>query len=54
MNQAIERGAAMARQLRKLEGRGIIGGAHNPYKRANLRKQWEAGFRLAYYGDQST
>jgi len=44
------RGAARARQLRRLEARGIIGSAENPYKDATLAAQWLAGFMQAYYG----
>lgn len=50
MSAAYERGAARARRLKRLEARGIIAGAVNPYRRADLAADWLNGFRAAYYG----
>ncbi len=49
-SKAYQRGADWARHLRRLEARNIIGGAHNPYKRAAHRALWEAGFLATYWG----
>jgi hypothetical protein len=51
MSPAYRKGASLARQLRRLERRGIIGGAVNPYTLATPRRDWQAGFAAAYYGE---
>lgn len=48
--KAYERGYMRGQYLKRLERRGIIGAANNPYKRREARDAWLTGFYASYYG----
>jgi len=48
--KAYERGYMRGQYLKRLERRGVIGAAVNPYKRREARDQWQQGFEDSYYG----
>lgn len=47
---AYEKGFARGKRLKRLERRGIIGAANNPYKTCCARDAWLTGFYASYYG----
>lgn len=48
--RSYKRGFMCARYLKRLERKGVIGAAVNPYKKPEHRAQWQQGFTDSYYG----
>lgn len=47
--KSYERGYMRGQYLKRLERKGIIGAAINPYKRKEPRDNWQQGFEDSYY-----
>ena len=48
--KAYKRGYTRGQYLKRLERKGVIGAAVNPYKKPGHRAQWQQGFMDSYYG----
>lgn len=47
---AYERGFKRGQYLKRLERKGVIGAADNPYKKPEQQTAWWQGFKDSYYG----